>query len=181
VTVSIPSIACTLSCYNGAGNSGVITYSGCVSNSGNATLAPVAISNFVNGAFTLVTNITNITAGGVACFSGSYVPANPCLPSTNVIYVAGTDALGSNVTSTCSAICSNCVSPVITSITVTAATAVVSFRSLNSYSHVLEYNASPAATGWSQVLPAVTGNGGVMSQTDTNATVPRRFYRIRVQ
>jgi len=46
---------------------------------------------------------------------------------------------------------------------------------------VLEYKNALNDTGWSTILPPVIGSGSVNSITDTNATVPRRFYRIHVQ
>src|SRR5262249_46655243 len=57
--------------------------------------------------------ISSMTAGTTANFGGSYIPANSCAPVTDTIFVRGTDALGSNVTSTCTATCSNVITPCI--------------------------------------------------------------------
>ena len=37
-----------------------------------------------------------------------------------------------------------------------------------------------AAASWSNAVQ-VSGNGAVQTLTDTSATAPRRFYRVRVQ
>jgi len=114
ITTLHPGIACTKACFNALGESGAINFSGSVTNTGNTPLNQVAISNFVNGAFVLVTNIATLEKGQAVGFSGSYLPANPCLPTMDTIFVVGTDLLGSNVTSTCSATCSNILTPAIT-------------------------------------------------------------------
>jgi hypothetical protein len=114
ITIFQPAIVCTKTCVNGVGQNGTITFSGSVSNSGVGTpLAPVSVSNLVNGVLVLVTNITQLDPGAVVTFGGSYVPANPCVPTTDTIFVRGTDPLGSNVTSQCSATCSNVITPCI--------------------------------------------------------------------
>jgi hypothetical protein len=113
-TVLIPGIACTKSCVNGIGQNGSITFSGSVTNNGNTRLLNVSVSNLVNGASSLVTNISSLNPGQSVSFAGSYVPANVCAPVTDIITVRGTDDLGSNVTSTCSATCSNILTPCLT-------------------------------------------------------------------
>ncbi|HXU76533.1 MAG TPA: hypothetical protein VN794_08190, partial [Methylomirabilota bacterium] len=115
ITIFRPAIVCTKFCNNAIGQSGQITFSGSVSNSGTATpLVNVVVSNLVNGALVLVTNITQLDPGQVVTFGGSYTPANPCLPTTDTIFVSGSDQLGSNVVSQCSATCSNILTPCLT-------------------------------------------------------------------
>src|SRR5262245_7569314 len=114
-TVFVPCIACTKSCVNAVGQNGSITFSGSVTNCGISTpLFNVSVSNFVNGGFVLVTNISQLNPNQSVSFSGSYVPANPCLPTLDTIFVRGTDALGSNVTSQCSQTCSNILTTCLT-------------------------------------------------------------------
>src|SRR6266849_2301386 len=63
ITILIPSLACSKSCVNGVGQNGSITFSGCVTNTGNKPLGPVTVSDFVNGASVAVTNIANMNPG----------------------------------------------------------------------------------------------------------------------
>jgi len=69
----------------------------------------------------------------------------------------------------------------ITQLTKTGPMVTVFFTTLSGSNHVLEYKNSLPGTGWTSILPGVIGNGSVMSQTDSNATVPTRFYRIQAQ
>lgn len=57
----------------------------------------------------------------------------------------------------------------------------VFFSSLAGSNHILEYKTNLASPSWISLLPAVVGNGNVMSKTDTAATNLMRFYRIRLQ
>lgn len=57
----------------------------------------------------------------------------------------------------------------------------VFFSSLSGSNHILEYKTNLASPTWTSLLPAVLGNGNVMSKTDTAATNTMRFYRIRLQ
>ena len=45
-------------------------------------------------------------------------------------------------------------------------------------SYVLQFKNSLADANWTP-LPAMPGNGGLLMLTDTNATAPHRFYRVR--
>src|SRR5437773_1657630 len=120
--VITPNIACTKFCTNNAGENGTIFFSGTVSNTGTNTgselLRNITVSNLVNGVLTLVTNIPQLDAGQSASFGGSYSNANICAPITDTIFVGGTDlATGPYTrtnTSTCSATCSNILSPSFT-------------------------------------------------------------------
>src|SRR5208282_2574334 len=70
--------------------------------------------NFVNnGAFTVLFP-TNLALGQVASFSGSWVPLNPCSPSTATLVAQGTDQLTATprtVTSSASTTCSEVLTP----------------------------------------------------------------------
>jgi hypothetical protein len=70
---------------------------------------------------------------------------------------------------------------VITSATKANSTVTVFFTTLSGSNHVLEYKNALTDTGWTGILPGIIGNGGVASITDTNATLPRRFYRIHLE
>src|SRR6266849_3514146 len=79
ITVLSGGLACFKACNNAVGESGLITFSGSVTNTGNTPLGPVTVSNFVNGGFVLVTNVANLNPGQTVAFSGSYLPANVCV------------------------------------------------------------------------------------------------------
>jgi len=109
-----PCISCTKFCTNGIGENGAITFGGSVINCGNTRLFNVSVSNFVNGGFQLVTNISVLETNQAVTFSGSYVPVDPCRPATDTIFVRGTDELGLTVTNSCTQTCSNLLTAGIT-------------------------------------------------------------------
>src|SRR5436190_11318977 len=121
ITASVitPGIACTKFCTNNAGGDGTIFFSGTVSNTGTNTgseqLRNITVSNLVNGVLTLVTNIPTLDAGQSASFGGSYSNPNFCAPISDTIFVSGIDLATVSYTrtnsSSCSATCSNLLSP----------------------------------------------------------------------
>lgn len=106
--VSQPCIGLVAQCTGSVGETGAIRFSGTVTNCGNDTLVNVTVTNYVNGGAFPVTFITNILSHQSASFSGSYVPLNPCSPSTITLVAAGTDqytlnprTVTSSTTNTC--------------------------------------------------------------------------------
>src|SRR3954466_1634398 len=89
--VDFPCISITAVCFGGVGENGAITFTGTVTNCGNNTLVGVTVTNFVNGGQFQVTFITNLLQGQIANFSGSWVPANPCVSSTATFVAQGID------------------------------------------------------------------------------------------
>jgi hypothetical protein len=71
-------------------------------------------------------------------------------------------------------------SPAITSITRNGARAAVSLTSVAGFNYLLEYKDDLNDAEWQPVLLPTAGTGSIVILTDTNATVTRRFYRIRV-
>jgi hypothetical protein len=112
--VVTPCLSCTKFCTNGIGENGTITFSGVVLNCGDVDLRSVSVSNLVNGVLTLVTNISTLSpgAGNQVTFRGSY-PGNACAPTTDTIFVRGTDDFSGVATSSCSQTCSNITTPCI--------------------------------------------------------------------
>lgn len=110
-----PCIAVTAQCVGGVGEFGAITFSGTVRNCGNAPLDNVTVTNFVNGQFVRVFGPVRLGIGQSAPFTGSWVPANACAPSTATFTVAGTDNLTTprTVTATTSTTCQNTLTPSI--------------------------------------------------------------------
>src|SRR3954469_4028237 len=109
--VDFPCINVVVAC-TGQSN-GTITYSGSVSNCGNTLLRDMTVSNFVNGALVYVSGPVTIATNQSINFSGSWIPANPCAPSTALILVQGTDVTShsSNVVSSASTTCSIITTP----------------------------------------------------------------------
>ena len=112
--VNLPCIQIAVQCVGSTGETGAITFSGTVTNCGNVTLVGVTVTNFVNnGAFTVLFP-TNLAIGQVATFSGSWIPLNPCSPSTATLVAQGTDQYTSTpktVTSTANTTCSAVLTP----------------------------------------------------------------------
>jgi len=56
----------------------------------------------------------------------------------------------------------------------------ISFTSIVGLKYTLEYKNQLDDTNWTDILPSVTGTGGALSIPDPQATVPSRFYRLRI-
>ena len=112
--VNLPCIKITVQCTSSVGETGLITFTGTVTNCGNNTLVGVTVTNLVNGGQFPVTFITNLDRGQIASFSGSWIPLNPCDPSTATLVAQGTDEFTSTprtVTDSASTTCSEALTP----------------------------------------------------------------------
>ena len=112
--VSLPCIAISALCFGGTGENGAITFTGSITNCGNNTLVGVTVTNAVNGGFSHVTFITNLAIGQVASFTGSWIPSDPCNPSTGVLTARGVDqftAAPRTVTASTTVVCQNTLTP----------------------------------------------------------------------
>jgi uncharacterized repeat protein (TIGR01451 family) len=112
--VNQPCVQITAQCVSSVGELGLITFTGSVTNCGNNTLVGVTITNFVNNGSSTVLFPTNLARGEVATFSGSWVPANACLPSTATLFVRASDeftATPRTLTNSVSITCQNVVTP----------------------------------------------------------------------
>jgi uncharacterized repeat protein (TIGR01451 family) len=112
--VSQPCIGIAVQCVGGVGENGAITFTGTVTNCGNNTLVGVTVTNFVNGGQFHVTFITNLLARQIATFSGSWVPLNPCSPSTATFVAQGVDQFTTfprTVTISADTTCQNTLTP----------------------------------------------------------------------
>jgi uncharacterized repeat protein (TIGR01451 family) len=89
--VNLPCVLIAAQCVGSVGENGAITFTGTVTNCGNNTLVGVTVTNFNDNGFFTVLFPTNLAFGEVASFSGSWVPANPCMPSTAILTVLATD------------------------------------------------------------------------------------------
>jgi uncharacterized repeat protein (TIGR01451 family) len=113
--VSLPCILMTAQCVGGVGENGLITFTGTITNCGNNTLTNIVLTNFVNGGSVSVTLSTNkLNLGQSMTFSGSWVPANPCSPSTAMLTVQGVDqftTIPRTVTSSVNTTCAEVLTP----------------------------------------------------------------------
>ncbi len=89
--VNMPCVLITAQCVASVGENGAISFTGTVTNCGNNTLVGVTVTNFNDNGFFTVLFPTNLAFGQVAGFSGSWVPSNPCGPSTAILTVLATD------------------------------------------------------------------------------------------
>jgi uncharacterized repeat protein (TIGR01451 family) len=112
--VNLPCVLIAAQCVGSVGENGAITFTGTVTNCGNNTLVGVTVTNFNdNGSFTVLFP-TNLAFGEVASFSGSWVPSNPCGPSTAILTVLATDQFTSTprtLTNFTTITCQNTLSP----------------------------------------------------------------------
>ncbi|MHB8520984.1 MAG: DUF7507 domain-containing protein, partial [Limisphaerales bacterium] len=112
--VNLPCVLLTAFCVGGVGENGAINFTGTVTNCGNNTLVGVVVTNFVNNQSFTVLFPTNLAFGQSANFSGSWVPANPCAPSTAILTVLATDqftATPRTVTNFTTITCQNVLTP----------------------------------------------------------------------
>ena len=89
--VSQPCIQLIVQCVPSVGQNGLIVFNGAITNCGNNTLVGVTVTNYVNGGAFPVLFPTNLLRGQSVNFTGSYVPANPCVPSTATLVAVGVD------------------------------------------------------------------------------------------
>jgi hypothetical protein len=111
-----PCLTCTKTCVNATGPNGSITFSGsvinCDTNAGFlGTLQGVNIVDVVNGVTNVIASNISLTNGQVFPFSGSYTNPNPCAPITDTVSASGVTAAGTTVATSCSATCSNILTP----------------------------------------------------------------------
>jgi hypothetical protein len=112
---------------------------------------------------------------------GTYTFADGLVVANNAT-VTGCGTIVGNVVNN-GTISTNCgpAGVIITAAFKTNSAVTVWFTTFNGSNHVLQYRHPQSDTGWTSILPGVTGNGGVTNQVDTNATAEARYYRIRVQ
>ncbi|MDB6066279.1 MAG: hypothetical protein JWR26_2487 [Pedosphaera sp.] len=112
--VNMPCIKLLVQCSGIVAPNGALTFTGTVTNCGNNTLVGVTVSNFVDGQAFTVFFQTNLAIGQSANFNGSWIPANPCNPSTATLVAIAVDQFTSTprtVTSSASATCSGILTP----------------------------------------------------------------------
>jgi hypothetical protein len=112
--VSQPCIAISALCIGGMGENGAITFTGSLTNCGNSQLVGVTVTNAVNSGFSYVTFITNLAVGQVATFTGSWIPSDPCNPSSGVLTARAVDqftATPRTVTASTTVVCKNTLTP----------------------------------------------------------------------
>ncbi len=108
-----PCIRITAVCVGGVGENGLITFTGTVLNCGNVALTGITVSNTVNGGQVQVTTIPRLAPGQSAAISGSWIPQNPCAPSTATLVAQAIDEVLNprTVTSSATVTCSNALTP----------------------------------------------------------------------
>ncbi len=114
--VNTPCIQVTAVCTGSAGETGAISFTGTVKNCGNVALTGVTVSNLVNNTSVLVLGPSSLNPNQELPFSGTWIPANPCSPSTATFTAQGTDSgttFPKTVTSTVSTTCANTLAPSI--------------------------------------------------------------------
>src|ERR1035437_6445737 len=107
--VSLPCIRIAVQCVGSVGENGAIIFTGTVTNCGNTALVGVTVVNSVNGGQFPVTFVTSLATNQVASFSGSWIPLNPCSPSTATFTPQGVDQTSTQpqtVTSSANTTCS---------------------------------------------------------------------------
>ena len=114
--VNLPCVQIAAQCVSSVGETGAIIFTGTVTNCGNNTLVGVTVTNFHDAGFFTVLFPTNLARGQAASFSGSWVPLNPCAPSTARLTVRATDEFTSTprtMTNFTTITCQNTLTPAI--------------------------------------------------------------------
>jgi hypothetical protein len=147
-----------------------------VFNSGTLNTKDTVVSNGI--AFVLGDG-TN--AASLHLLSGTHVFAGGLVISSNAMLTGCGTIIGPIVNhGTIATNCSAVPPPTITRITFAGATATVFFQSVSGATYVLEHKDRLQDSSWLPG-PSTTGSGGVLALADSTATVPVRFYRLRVQ
>jgi uncharacterized repeat protein (TIGR01451 family) len=94
--VSQPCIQLLVQCLPSVGENGAIVFNGTVTNCGNNTLVGVTVTNYINGGAVAVFFPTNLLRGQSVSFTGSYIPADPCQPSTATLVAVARDQFTAN-------------------------------------------------------------------------------------
>lgn len=170
-TILIPGIQCKNFCTNGVGPTGTVGFSGYVTNTGNTILNNVGITNSVNGVLAILANNLTLPVGGSVTFSNSY--QGVCGPNTDTIFGGGVDALGSNVTSQCSAACTN---TCLFASSVDATNLSLSFATATERIYTVQFTDSLSPADW-KPLTNLPGDGAVATVRDS-VTNSQRFYRL---
>jgi T5SS/PEP-CTERM-associated repeat protein len=152
-------------------NGGLFSFNGGVLQARNITVS--------NGAAFVVGN--GVDPATLQLQGGTFRFANGLVISNNAT-VTGCGTIVGTI-SNFGTLATNCgpAGVMITAATKTGPIATVFFTTLSGSNHVLEYKNAFGDPSWSAILPGVIGNGSVASAMDTNATVPRRFYRIHLE
>ena len=110
--VSMPGLKIGAQCASSVGG-GALNFTGTVTNSGNEPLFNVTVTSSVNG---VVTNFASIAVSNSVSFSGSWIPSNPCIPSTNTLVAQGNDQFTNcppptPISSSTNIVCQNTLTP----------------------------------------------------------------------
>lgn len=71
--------------------------------------------------------------------------------------------------------------PRITSVNLSGSDCLVSFTTVNNATYTLVGRDDVASGAWSNIVTGISGNGGIVTATNTNAlTLPKRFYRAKL-
>ena len=132
-----------------------------------------------NGSPFVVGDGTN--AATLRLLGGTHSFANSLIISSNATLtgcgtIIGTIVNNGTISTNCSAIPAT-----IISITKTGTTASISFTTVTGQSYTVEYKNTLNDSSWTQLLPALSGTGAVITKNDTSATVPTRIYRVSTQ
>ena len=107
-----PMIAVTMGCpISPASSSGLVVYSGTVSNAGNIVLTNVVVVNNLSGSAPVFT-VATMAPGAVESFTGSYVATTDC-SSTSTATATGRSTCGASTTSAVTTICPILTTPAI--------------------------------------------------------------------
>jgi len=131
-----------------------------------------------NGVAFVVGDGTN--AANLQLLGGTHVFSSGLVISSNATLTGCGTIIGSIVSH--GTIATNCMAPppAVTRITFAGSTATVFFQSVSGATYVLEHKDRLQDSNWLPG-PSTIGSGGVAMLADLTATVPARFYRVRVQ
>lgn len=184
---------------NSTGSAFVQVNSGSASMTGGTLTADILLINNTNAAFTFNNGLIRAKAMTVAngqpftvgdginpatleLLGGTYTFANGLVISPNATVTGCGTVIGSITNNgTYNNPCGPGPALSIASITKSGNTAAVSFVSINSRNHTLEFKNALTNANWTPILPGLPGNGNPLTLTDPAATNATRFYRVHAQ
>jgi hypothetical protein len=153
------------------------------SGSVGSALAVVSGSAADNGQVASVRYQFNTNAWALAAGTTNWTTTVTLVSGTNTFKIYSTDAAGNvsltnTMTGTVTLVTNR---PVVTSIQRSGTTANVSFTTTGGLIYNLEFKNAVTDAAWNTLSLSVTGTGGILMLSDTNAPAASRYYRVRAQ
>ena len=146
-----------------------ITYSGTVRNCGNTLLTNVVVSSSLNPTLVALLDSTNLKAGEMMTFSGSYVSVGG---KAAILTASGTDELGLTVSNSIVA------APMFLGITRIEGGMTLNWNTSPAWVYQVQYKTNYLQGNWINLGGSILASGDVATLSEATGTGAQRFYRV---